>query len=233
MGCSLFALFYNNSVQLWRNRFAEASTLHWKGDDIFMSDYQPMTCLPVLALRGLVVFPGCVTHFDVGRTKSVRSVEEAMRANQTIFLVAQRDLETDDPKKADLYEIGTVATVKQILRLPGDNMRILVEGQYRAKLLDMIHSEPYLFGRVLELDELGYRHDPLRLQALIRQGHELVGQFVDLAVKAGQESMLQILSSDEPGKLADVIGQNATFPYDQKQRILEQLHPVKRLELAI
>ena len=98
-----------------------------------MSDYQPMTCLPVLALRGLVVFPGCVTHFDVGRTKSVRSVEEAMRANQTIFLVAQRDLETDDPKKADLYEIGTVATVKQILRLPGDNMRILVEGQYRAK----------------------------------------------------------------------------------------------------
>ena len=66
-----------------------------------MSDYQPMTCLPVLALRGLVVFPGCVTHFDVGRTKSVRSVEEAMRANQTIFLVAQRDLETDDPKKAD------------------------------------------------------------------------------------------------------------------------------------
>lgn len=233
MGCSLFALFYNNSVQLWRNRFAEASTLHWKGDDIFMSDYQPMTCLPVLALRGLVVFPGCVTHFDVGRTKSVRSVEEAMRANQTIFLVAQRDLETDDPKKADLYEIGTVATVKQILRLPGDNMRILVEGQYRAKLLDMIHSEPYLFGRVLELDELGYRHDPLRLQALIRQGHELFGQFVDLAVKAGQESMLQILSSDEPGKLADVIGQNATFPYDQKQRILEQLHPVKRLELAI
>ena len=233
MGCSLFALFYNNSVQLWRNRFAEASTLHWKGDDIFMSDYQPMTCLPVLALRGLVVFPGCVTHFDVGRTKSVRSVEEAMRANQTIFLVAQRDLETDDPKKADLYEIGTVATVKQILRLPGDNMRILVEGQYRAKLLDMIHSEPYLFGRVVELDEPGYRHDPLRLQALIRQGHELFGQFVDLAVKAGQESMLQILSSDEPGKLADVIGQNATFPYDQKQRILEQLHPVKRLELAI
>ena len=198
-----------------------------------MSDYQPMTCLPVLALRGLVVFPGCVTHFDVGRTKSVRSVEEAMRANQTIFLVAQRDLETDDPKKADLYEIGTVATVKQILRLPGDNMRILVEGQYRAKLLDMIHSEPYLFGRVVELDEPGYRHDPLRLQALIRQGHELFGQFVDLAVKAGQESMLQILSSDEPGKLADVIGQNATFPYDQKQRILEQLHPVKRLELAI
>ena len=70
----------------------------------------------------------------------------------------------------------------QILRLPGDNMRILVEGQYRAKLLDMIHSEPHLFGRVVELDEPGYRHDPLRLQALIRQGHELFGQIVDLAV---------------------------------------------------
>ena len=90
-----------------------------------MSEYKPMSCLPVLALRGLVVFPDCVTHFDVGRKKSVRAVEEAMRADQMIFLVAQRDLEDDDPKKADLYEVGTVAVIKQILRLPGDNVRIL------------------------------------------------------------------------------------------------------------
>ena len=198
-----------------------------------MSDYKPMTCLPVLAQRGLVVFPGYVTHFDVGRTKSARAVEEAMRTDQSIFLVAQRDLETDDPKKADLYEVGTVATVKQILRLPGDNMRILVEGRYRAKLLDMIHSEPYLFGRVVELDEAGYNHGLLRLQALVRQAHELFGQFIDLAVKSGQESMMQALTSDEPGRIADIIGQNATFPYDQKQQVLEQLHPVKRLELAV
>ena len=198
-----------------------------------MSEYKPMNCLPVLALRGLVVFPDCVTHFDVGRKKSVRAVEEAMRADQMIFLVAQRDLEDDDPKKADLYEVGTVAVIKQILRLPGDNVRILVEGKYRAKLLDCIHSEPYLFGRVVELDEPDYNHNLLRLQALVRQAHELFAQFIDLAVKSGQDNLLPALAADDPGRIADVIGQNATFPYDQKQQILEQLHPVKRLELTI
>ena len=103
-----------------------------------MSEYKPLTCLPVLPLRGIVVFPGCVTHFDVGRSKSARAVEEAMRGDQMIFLVAQRDVQCDEPKKADLYQIGTVAYVRQILRLPGDNMRILVEGKYRAQLTDMI-----------------------------------------------------------------------------------------------
>ena len=104
--------------------------------------------MPVLAMRGLVLFPQATMHFDVGREKSVRALEAAMNADQHIFLVTQKEIEQDDPGFGDLYEIGTVATVKQILRLPGDNMRILVEGQYRAKLLDMIHSEPYLFGRV-------------------------------------------------------------------------------------
>ncbi len=198
-----------------------------------MSDYQPLTCLPVLALRGMVVFPDCVTHFDVGRTKSVRAVEEAMRADQMIFLVTQRKLETEEPKKADLYEVGTVAQVKQILRLPGDNMRILVEGKYRAKLLDMIHAEPYLFGRVVELDEAGYNHALPRTQALLRQGRELFARFVELAVKSGQDALFQEITTGEPGRLADVIGQNATFPFDQKQQLLEQLHPFKRLELAV
>lgn len=112
-----------------------------------MSDYKPLACLPVLPLRGIVVFPGCVTHFDVGRSRSARAVEEAMRADQMIFLVAQRDVQCDEPKKTDLYSVGTVAYVRQILRLPGDNMRILVEGKYRAQLTDMIHAEPYLFAR--------------------------------------------------------------------------------------
>ena len=76
-----------------------------------MSDYKPLTCLPVLPLRGIVVFPGCVTHFDVGRSRSARAVEEAMRADQMIFLVAQRDVQCDEPKKTDLYSVGTVAYV--------------------------------------------------------------------------------------------------------------------------
>ena len=98
-----------------------------------MSEYRPLICLPVLPLRGIVVFPGIVTHFDVGRLKSAKAVDEAMRADQRIFLTAQKDLSVDDPKRSDLYAVGTIAIIKQILRLPGDNMRILVEGESRAE----------------------------------------------------------------------------------------------------
>ena len=149
-----------------------------------MSEYKPLTCLPVLPLRGIVVFPGCVTHFDVGRSKSARAVEEAMRGDQMIFLVAQRDVQCDEPKKADLYQIGTVAYVRQILRLPGDNMRILVEGKYRAQLTDMIHSEPYFFARAMELDVPGYNASVPRTQALVRQAHQLFEQFIE--IRAGK-----------------------------------------------
>ncbi len=198
-----------------------------------MSDYKPLACLPVLPLRGIVVFPGCVTHFDVGRSRSARAVEEAMRADQMIFLVAQRDVQCDEPKKADLYQIGTVAYVRQILRLPGDNMRILVEGKYRAQLTDMIHAEPYLFARAMELDEPGYHAAVPRTQALVRQAHQLFEQFIDLAVKSGQENLLQGSATDDAGELADFIAQNATFGYEDKQKILETLPPVHRLELCV
>ena len=198
-----------------------------------MSDYKPLACLPVLPLRGIVVFPGCVTHFDVGRSRSARAVEEAMRADQMIFLVTQRDVQCDEPKKTDLYPIGTVAYVRQILRLPGDNMRILVEGKYRAQLTDMIHTEPYLFARAMELDEPDYHAAVPRTQALVRQAHQLFEQFVDLAVKSGQENLLQGSATDNAGELADFIAQNATFGYEDKQRILETLPPVHRLELCI
>ena len=198
-----------------------------------MSDYKPLTCLPVLPLRGIVVFPGCVTHFDVGRSKSARAVEEAMRGDQMIFLVAQRDVQCDEPKKADLYQIGTVAYVRQILRLPGDNMRILVEGKYRAQLTDMIHSELYFFARAMELDVPGYNASVPRTQALVRQAHQLFEQFIDLAVKSGQENLLQGSAGDDAGELADFIAQNATFGYEDKQKILETLPPVHRLELCV
>ena len=198
-----------------------------------MSEYKPLTCLPVLPLRGIVVFPGCVTHFDVGRSKSARAVEEAMRGDQMIFLVAQRDVQCDEPKKADLYQIGTVAYVRQILRLPGDNMRILVEGKYRAQLTDMIHAEPYLFARAMELDEPGYHAAVPRTQALVRQAHQLFEQFIDLAVKSGQENLLQGSAGDDADELADFIAQNATFGYEDKQKILETLPPVHRLELCV
>ena len=198
-----------------------------------MSEYKPLTCLPVLPLRGLVVVPGVVTHFDVGRLKSAKSVEEAMRADQRIFLTAQKDLSVDDPKKNDLYAVGTVAIVKQILRMPGDNMRILVEGKFRAELVDCIQSEPYLFARVEEIEEPAYNASLPRVQALLRQAHGAYEQFVELAAKNLQDGLLQVLSSEDPGFVADFIAQNSSIVYQDKQKILEQPHPVKRLELTV
>lgn len=198
-----------------------------------MSEYKPLTCLPVLPLRGLVVFPGVVTHFDVGRLKSAKSVEEAMRADQRIFLTAQKDLSVDDPKKNDLYAVGTVAIVKQILRMPGDNMRILVEGKFRAELVDCIQSEPYLFARVEEIEEPAYNASLPRVQALLRQAHGAYEQFVELAAKNLQDGLLQVLSSEDPGFVSDFIAQNSSIVYQDKQKILEQPHPVKRLELTV
>ena len=198
-----------------------------------MSEYRPLICLPVLPLRGIVVFPGIVTHFDVGRLKSAKAVDEAMRADQRIFLTAQKDLSVDDPKKSDLYTVGTIAVIKQILRLPGDNMRILVEGQSRAEMVDCIQSEPYLFARVEEIEVPTYNKSHSRVQALLRQAHGAYEQFVDLAAKNLQDGLLQVISSDDAGFVADFIGQNSSIPYPDKQKLLEQAHPVKRLELAV
>ena len=197
-----------------------------------MNDKRAVTCLPILPLRGLCVFPGMVTHFDVGRKKSVLAVEEALRENQRIFLVAQKDVQTDDPKMRDLYDIGTIAEIKQILRMPGENMRILVEGCVRAELIDVVQSEPYLFGRVSELADVPVTRSSTRTDALVRYAHSQFEQFCELVGRNIQEPLLQMLTADDPGLIADIIGQHATFSYQDKQKLLEQLHPVRRLEHA-
>ena len=198
-----------------------------------MSEFERPVCLPVLALRGLCVFPKMLTHFDVGRKSSMAAVEEALREDQQIFLVTQKDVETDHPKRNDLYTVGTVSIVKQVLRLPGENMRILVEGQYRAELLDIVQSEPYLFGRMQKLEELPYNHSLPRVEALLRQAHSQFEQFAELSGRNMQEALLRLLTSEDAGYTADFIGQDATFSYQNKQQLLEQLHPVKRLEQTV
>lgn len=123
--------------------------------------------------------------------------------------------------------------VKQILRMPGDNMRILVEGKFRAELVDCIQSEPHLFARVEEIEEPAYNASLPRVQALLRQAHGAYEQFVELAAKNLQDGLLQVLSSEDPGFVADFIAQNSSIVYQDKQKILEQPHPVKRLELTV
>ena len=106
--------------------------------------------LPMLPLRGLLVFPHMVLHFDVGRKKSIAALEQAMMGDQRILLVAQRDMDVDDPTVEDIYHVGTIATVKQVLKLPGDNIRLLVEGKSRAILRAVTQEEPYFEGALDE-----------------------------------------------------------------------------------
>ena len=150
--------------------------------------------LPVLALRGLCVFPKMLVHFDVGREKSARAVDEAMKHNQEIFLVTQRNIAVDEPGRADLYEIGTVAHIRQVLKLPGDTVRILVEGEFRAHVTEWLQEEPFFQGRVESIPDSAYRGSALKSEALLRQSLRLFEQFIELTPKNVQESLMQILT---------------------------------------
>ena len=188
--------------------------------------------LPVLPLRGMTVFPHMMIHFDVGRDKSVTAVEKAMKLNQQLFLVTQRDILVDDPGKDDLYEMGTIARVKQILKIPGDSMRVLVEGMARAELQELDTSGACLFGRVQTVTEPEVSGMHNRIEALRRQSFQLYDELITLTQKPPQENLIPLFTDGEPGPLADLIGQNATFGYAEKMRILQTLHPVRRLEIA-
>ena len=197
-----------------------------------MSEILLTAKLPVLALRGLNAFPNMTIHFDVGRKKSIRAVEEAMRNNQEIFLVTQKDIRTDDPGETDLYTVGTVAVVKQFLKLPGDLVRVLVEGKYRARLTRLVKNDPFLFGQIEMIPEHPFIKSSVRAAAMIRQGQMLFDQYTELSGKNMQDSLMQVVSSDDPGFIADFIAQHSSMDYADKQKILELLPPVKRLETA-
>lgn len=123
--------------------------------------------LPILALRGLTVFPDQTVHFDIGRNKSIKALDVAMKGDQTLFLVPQKDILVDDPSIADLYTIGTVVKVKQVLKNQGDNLRVLVSGVCRGRISEMEQTEPYLSGIVEAVPSGMYREDT-RVQALCR-----------------------------------------------------------------
>ncbi len=186
--------------------------------------------IPVLALRGLTVFPNTTMHFDVGREKSVKALDKAMAKDQRIFLVTQKDLLQDDPEFSDLYPVGTVAQVRQVLKMPGDSVRILVHGEYRARIVESHQTSPYLSARVESLQDMSYVPGTARIDALLRQAAQMFDEFTELSQRPVHDVMLKVLSSKDPGFIADIITQAASFDYADKMRILSMLHPVRRLE---
>ena len=190
--------------------------------------------LPTLALRGLAVYPKMMVHFDVGREMSIKALEEAMSKNQYIFLVAQKDIRVEMPDKNQLFSIGTVSAVRQILRLPGKNVRVMVEGQFRARLHNLTQVDPYLVADIEQveiLDEVPSRNNTLRAEAAIRQSYELFDRYSELSPKvATNEMLMNIMSSEDAGYIADFIAQNISMRVLDKQSILDELRPVQRLQ---
>lgn len=192
---------------------------------------QERIVMPALALRGITVFPNLLLHFDVGRAPSIRALEEAMAGGRDIFLVTQRDISVEKPEQEDLYTVGTIASVKQILRLPENNVRVMVEGKRRGRMLDLLTADPYLKAEVEPIYSLSTAgQNTPRTEAHIRQVYTLMEHYTELSDRVTSEVYLKILASDNPGYIADYAAQNLPLRFQDKQVILEELRPVKRIE---
>ena len=192
--------------------------------------------LPVLPLRGLVAFPNMIIHFDVGRLLSIRALEAAMKNGQTLFLTAQRDLKTDNPSPSDLYQIGTICQVKQILRLPGDNIRVLVEGKQRALVHQFFAAQDdktCIYAEVEQLEDYVYGVTERRAQALVRTAQERFAEYADNAQRISPDVELTVAEGGDAGFLADYIAQNISIEVAAKQDILEELSITRRLTMVI
>jgi ATP-dependent Lon protease len=186
--------------------------------------------IAVIPLRGLTIFPYMVIHFDVGRDKSIKALEEAMLQNQKIFLTTQKSIETDDPKIDEIHEVGALCKVKQMLKLPGDTIRVLVEGISRAKIKDLIQEEPYIKVTIEEYTDTDFVIDQ-ECEALKRSVLQAFEQYVELNAKITPDVLLTVRAIDNCGRLADVIASNISLKMEQKQVLIEAITPKLRLEV--
>ena len=187
--------------------------------------------LPMVALRGMTIMPEMVVHFDVSREKSIAAIQEAMAGDQKIFLVAQKSIETDDPTQEDVYEVGTVGTIKQIMKLPKHIVRVLVSGETRGILKQLQQDTPYLRAEVEVIDESDLViQDDLNGEAMARS---LKDTFLDYAARNGKmskEAVAEILEIKSLKKLVDEIAANTPFYYVDQQEILGKVDFWERYE---
>ncbi|WIV11846.1 endopeptidase La [Proteiniborus sp. MB09-C3] len=187
--------------------------------------------IPLIPLRGLSIFPYMVVHFDVGRDKSVNALEESMVNDSLIFLTAQKEADVDIPMPDDFYHVGTVCKIKQLLKLPGDNIRVLVEGIDRARVTEVIKEEPYF---EVEIEELIFDEEitkDKKVEALMRMVIDSFEEYISIGNRITAEALVNVSKIEEPGRLADVIASYMFLTLENKQKILEAFHPYKRLEI--
>ena len=179
--------------------------------------------LPTIALRGLVVFPNNLVHFEVGREKSIAAVEWAMANNSNVFLVAQKAMETSDPTQADLFSYGVVAEVKQVLRVSDDLVKVLVEGKYRAKLTELDTSGDFLLSAVRPAPvRAGKPEEAVETEALLRALKTGFDEYLGMNPRLGKDVVFAIVSSDDPAFLSEYMPANLLFRYEDKQAVMDE-----------
>ena len=201
--------------------------------DTSNTEFNEFVHMPIVALRGLTVFPGMSLHFDVGRKKSIAALKNAMNNDQRIFLVAQKDAGVNEPELDDLYEVGVVCEIKQMIKIPNSpNLRVAVEGLCRGDLITIVQPKPFLVGVINEIDEKIAPQTPEN----IAYARLLKDEFEDYALKIAKvsnEVISKIISINEIGELADFICANTFFDYPDKQKILNEFDPQKRAEMLL
>jgi len=188
--------------------------------------------LPVLPLRDVVVFPHMVIPLFVGRDKSMHALEQAMEADKRILLLAQKSAETDDPQAADLYQVGTLAQVLQLLKLPDGTIKVLVEGLSRVQVTSVSERDGSLHGQAVEIEAADAR-EPREIEAIARSLMSLFEQYVKTNRKLPPELLQTLAGIDEPTRLADTIAAHISVRLSDKQRLLETLAVGERLEMLV
>lgn len=184
--------------------------------------------LPLIPLRGIIVFPYMVLHFDVGRKKSISSLENAMMNGQKIFLAAQKDAKVEKPEKDDIFNVGTICNIKQILKLPGDTVRVLVEGENRGKIISYKDGEEFLQVEVETSEENSVTNE--KTEALMRLVKDSFGEYIKLSGSIPVDALVTFDDINSPGRLADVVSSYLMLKQEKKQKLLEDFDTYKRLE---
>lgn len=189
--------------------------------------------LPLLALRGVVVFPKTVASFDVARKKSANALRVAMEADQTLFVATQKDVYVEEPEERDLYEIGTVVKIKQVLKVTDNVIKVLVEGLYRAKRLTFKNGTRYLVADVLALEEKPLQNRQVYKESLLRRIKQKFNDYVSVLRGVAPDVLMTAENSEDIGFLCDYIAYNIPAPFDDKQYVLEQTSVSKRAKILL
>ena len=189
--------------------------------------------MPLIPLRGLSVFPNMVLHFDVGRDKSILAIERAMMQNQMVFLVSQKDADVNLPGIDDFYHIGTVVRIKQMIKLSKDNIRVLVDGRYRARLVSLDPEKSYFLANIEKIESPLLKDESIEVHALMKKAVDMYRSYLKLNPNLSVEAANGIENIDEVGKLADVIGAGMMLKVSDAQSVIEAIDPLDRLNIVI